>query len=81
MAIVQFNTVCVAAVATTMMTVSPALAGMGDGVGGSDFCRGCPSWRSPASSDPPPWWLTPSPPARVGTRRGHAVYETRQVCG
>jgi hypothetical protein len=49
--------------------------------------EGCPSWRSPASSDPPPWWLTPSQPVcrlvkeRVGTRRGHAVYQTRQVCG
>jgi hypothetical protein len=47
-----------------------------------------PSWRSPDSSDPPPWWLPQSPVAdchlvkeRVATRRGHAVYQTRQVCG
>src|SRR5438105_11339630 len=50
-------------------------------------CKWCPSWRSPASSDPPPWWRAPSPGPRchlvkepVGTRRGHAVYQTRQVC-
>jgi hypothetical protein len=74
--------------AIAMIVISPALAGMGDGVGGGEFCKGCPSWQSPASSDPPPWWLTPSPVTacrlvkeRVGTRRGHAVYETRQVCG
>jgi hypothetical protein len=72
------------AAAIAMIVISPALAG-----GDSDFdrCKGCPSWRSPASSDPRPWWLTPSQPVcrlvkeRVGTRRGHAVYETRQVCG
>jgi hypothetical protein len=75
-------------VAIAMIVISSASAGMGDGIGGSEFCKGCPSWRSPASSDPPPWWLTPSPVSacrlvkeRVGTRRGHAVYETRQVCG
>jgi hypothetical protein len=74
--------------AITMIVISPALAGMGDGVGGGEFCKGCPSWRSPASSDPPPWWLTPSPLSvcrlvkeRVGMRHGQAVYETRQVCG
>jgi hypothetical protein len=42
----------------TMIVVSSALAG-GIGAGGSgmsieDRCKGCPSWRSPASSDMPP---------------------------
>jgi hypothetical protein len=85
---IRFNALCAAAVAATMIAISPALAGMGDGVGGGEFCKGCPSWRSPASSDPPPWWLTPSPLSvcrlvkeRVGMRHGQAVYETRQVCG
>ena len=71
-----------------IVVISPALAGMGDGVGGGEFCKGCPSWRSPASSDPPPWWLPQSPVSgcylvkeRVATQRGHAVYQTRQVCG
>jgi hypothetical protein len=47
-----------------------------------------PSWRSPDSSDPPPWWLPQSSVPvcrlareRVGTRHGHAVYQTHQVCG
>jgi hypothetical protein len=50
-------------------------------------CKWCPSWRSPASSGPPPWWLTPSRAPvchlvkeRVGTHNGHAVYRTLQVC-
>jgi hypothetical protein len=77
-------------VAIAMIVISPALAiGAGDSNNGDlDRCKGCPSWRSPASSDPPPWWLTPSPvpgcylvKERVATRRGHAVYQTRQVCG
>ena len=77
-------------VAIAMIVISPALAiGPGDSrFGDLDRCKGCPSWRSPASSDPPPWWLTPSPVSacrlvkeRVRTRHGHAVYETRQVCG
>jgi hypothetical protein len=75
--------------AIAMIVISPALAGggMGGGMDG-DECKACPSWRSPASDHAPPWWLTPSPvsacrlvKARVGTRHGHAVYETRQVCG
>jgi hypothetical protein len=85
MAIVRFNALCAAAVVAAMIAISPALAG---GDGDFDRCKGCPSWRSPASTDPPPWWLTPSPVSacrlvkeRVGTRRGHAVYETHQVCG
>jgi hypothetical protein len=73
--------------AITMIVVSPALGGLGMDQG--DSCKGCPSWRSPASSDPPPYSLPQSAgPAchlvkeRVGTRRnGHAVYQTRQVCG
>ena len=39
--------------AITMIVVSPALGGMGDYLN-SGSCKGCPSWRSPASSDPPP---------------------------
>jgi hypothetical protein len=73
--------------AITMIVVSPALGG-GLGIDQGDGCKGCPSWRSPASSDPPPYWLPQSPgPAchlvkeRVGTRRnGHAVYQTHQIC-
>jgi hypothetical protein len=63
------------------------LAGMGDGIGGGEFCKGCPSWRSPASSDMPPVELQRSPPAcrlvkeRVSRQHGHAVYQVRQVCG
>ena len=39
----------------TMIVVSPALAGGGDGMDlRADGCRGCPSWRSPASSELPP---------------------------
>jgi hypothetical protein len=52
MAIVRFKTLCAAAVAATMITVSPALGrDMDDGMGS---CKACPSWRSPASSDAPP---------------------------
>jgi len=72
--------------AITMIVVSPALGGMGDYLN-SGSCKGCPSWRSPASSDPPPWWLPQSQALgchlikeRVGTRHSHAVYQT-QVCG
>jgi hypothetical protein len=76
-----------AAIAVT--AISPALAGGGmGGMDADDGCKGCPSWRSPASDHAPPWWLTPSPVStcrlikeRVGTRHGHPVYQTRQVCG
>jgi hypothetical protein len=88
MTIVRFGTLCAAAAATMLIAASPALAGGGNGMDGDQTCKACPSWRSPASSDPPPWWLTPSPVSacrlvkeRVRTRHGHAVYETRQVCG
>jgi hypothetical protein len=74
-------------VAIAMIVISPALAGMGDSIGGGEYCKGCPSWRSPASSDPLPWWLTPSPVSacrlvkeRIGTRHGRTVYRTLQVC-
>ena len=39
--------------AITMIVVSPALGGMGDYLS-SGSCKGCPSWRSPASSNLPP---------------------------
>jgi hypothetical protein len=71
--------------ALVMIVISPALGRDNDM--GDDSCKMCPSWRSPASSDPPPWWLPQNPvPAchlvreRVGTRHGHSVYQTRQVC-
>ena len=37
----------------TMIVVSPVLGGMGDYLS-SGSCKGCPSWRSPASSNLPP---------------------------
>jgi hypothetical protein len=77
-----------------MMVISSAVAYATPGDNWADRpwldgeCKWCPSWRSPASSDPPPWWLTPKAAVvchlikeRVGTRRnGHAVYRTHQVC-
>jgi hypothetical protein len=69
----------------TMIAVSPALAG-GRGDMGDGSCKGCPSWRSPASSDMPPVVGSAFPVCRlvkerIGTRHGHSVYQTRQVCG
>jgi hypothetical protein len=46
-----------------------------------------PSWRSDASSDPRPMEEGGPIPVchlvkeRIATRHGHAVYQTRQVCG
>jgi hypothetical protein len=89
MAIVRFNTLCAAAVVATMITVSPAL---GRGVDlGDGSCKACPSWRSPASSEAPPVVGSANFPEdrlrvchlvnqRIGTRNGHAVYRTLQVC-
>jgi hypothetical protein len=90
MAIVRFNTLCAAAVAATMITVSPALAGRDVDMGGD--CKACPSWRSPASSAAPPVVGSANFPEdrlrachlvnqRIGTHNGHAVYRTHQVCG
>jgi hypothetical protein len=80
--------------AITMIVISPALAG-----GGRDSddqtCKGCPSWRSPASSDAPPVVGSAFAPAvarpafpvcrlvkeRIGTRRGRPVHKTWQLCG
>jgi hypothetical protein len=87
MAIVRFNALRAAAVAATMITVSPALGrDMDDG--------GFYSWRSPASSAAPPVVGSANFPEdarrlpvchvvkqRIGTHNGHAVYQTRQVCG
>jgi hypothetical protein len=74
-----------------MIAVSPALAG---GARDTDeqSCKSCPSWRSPASDAAPPvvgWANFPEDRLRVchlvkeqvGTRHGHPVYQTRQVCG
>src|SRR5580704_14840907 len=48
--------------AIAMIAVSSALAGGGmGGMDADDGCKGCPSWRSPASDHAPPWWLTPGP--------------------
>jgi hypothetical protein len=61
--------------AIAMIVASPALAHkMG------------PSWRSPDSFDMPPVVGSAFPVChlvkeQVGTRGGHAVYQTRQVCG
>jgi hypothetical protein len=93
MAIVRFNTLCAAAVAATMITVSPALGG-GMGDLGGETCKACPSWRSPASSAAPPVVGSANFPEdaqrlsvchlakqRIGTHSGHVVYRTLQVCG
>jgi hypothetical protein len=83
----SFMTKLLFGIVIAMILISPALAGGGNNMDGDQTCKACPSWRSPASSDPPPWWLPQSPPAchlvkdRIGTRRGHPVYQTRQVCG
>jgi hypothetical protein len=88
--------------AIAMIAISPALAG-GVGWGGRsdrdigdfDRCRGCPSWRSPASDAAPPvmgsaFPATSGGPAfpvchllkeRIGTRHGRPVYKTWQLCG
>ena len=67
-----------------VIVISPALGngfGLGDG-----SCKACPSWRSPASSDAPPvlgsaFAVYRLVKERIGTRLGHPVYQTRQVCG
>jgi hypothetical protein len=77
--------------------ISPALAGGigGGGLGDLDRCKGCPSWRSDASDAAPPVVGSAFPPQvvgpafpvchlvkeRIGTRHGHAVYKTWQLCG
>ena len=78
--------------AITMIAVSPALAG-GRGDMGDGSCKACPSWRSPASSDMPPVVGSAFPVVgsafpvcrlvkeRIGTRYGHPVYKTWQLCG
>ena len=68
-----------------VIVISPALAG-GRGDMGDGSCKACPSWRSPASSDMPPVVGSAFPVCRlvrerIGTRHGHPVYQTRQVCG
>jgi hypothetical protein len=79
-----------------VIVISPALAGGGRGGDmGDGSCKGCPSWRSPASSDMPPVVGSAFPassggPAfpvcrlvkeRIGTRHGHPVYKAWQLCG
>jgi hypothetical protein len=88
--------------AIAVIVTSPALAG-GIGWGGKsdrdigdfDRCKGCPSWRSPASSDPPPVVGSGFAPdaagrafsachlvkERIGTQHGHPAYKTWQLCG
>ena len=68
-----------------VIVISPALAG-GKGDMGDGSCKACPSWRSPASSDMPPVVGSAFPVCRlvkerIGTRHGHPVYQTRQLCG
>ena len=84
MAIVRFNTLCAAATAAMLLLATPAAAYHDDPFG-SDTCKWCPSWRSPASSDAPPVLGTAFPVChlvkqRIGTRKGHTVYRTIQVC-
>ena len=69
-----------------VIVISPALAGGGRGDMGDGSCKGCPSWRSPASSDMPPVVGSAFPVCRVvkeriATRHGHPVYKTWQLCG
>jgi hypothetical protein len=88
--------------AIMMIVTSPCLAG-GVGWGGRDSrdtgdldrCKGCPSWRSPDSSDPPPVVGSGFAPhalgrafsdchlvkERIGTRHGQPAYKTWQLCG
>jgi hypothetical protein len=81
--------------AIAVMVISPALAGSGNDLDADQTCKGCPSWRSPASSDPPPVVGSGFPPdsagrafsachlvkERIGTRHGHPAYKTWQLCG
>ena len=48
-----------------------------------DGSKWSPSWRSPASSKAPPvvGSVCRLVKERIGTRHGHPVYQTRQVCG
>ena len=77
-----------------VIVISPALAG-GRGDLGDWSCKGCPSWRSPASDAAPPVVGTGFAPDAVGpafpgchlvkeriaTRRGHPIYKTWRLCG
>ena len=82
--------------AIVVIVISPALAGGGHGdMSTEQTCKACPSWRSPASSDPPPVVGSGFPPdavgpasaachlvkERIGARRGRPVYKTWQLCG
>jgi hypothetical protein len=82
--------------AVAVIVISPALAGGGGNDMSTDqTCKGCPSWRSPASSDPPPVVGSGFPPdavgrafsachlvkERIGKRHGHPAYKTWQLCG
>jgi hypothetical protein len=71
-----------ATAAAMMAALSPAFAVQDL----DDNCKLCPSWRSDRSDRPPPVQVAPPPACRlikqrIETRKGHAVYETRQVCG
>ena len=81
--------------AIAVIVISPALAGGSNDISTDQTCKGCPSWRSPASSDPPPVVGSGFPPdsvgrafsachlvkERIGTRHGHPAYKTWQLCG
>jgi hypothetical protein len=78
--------------AAMLLLATPAVAFLDDPFG-PDTCKACPSWRSPASSDPPPVVGSANFPEdvrrlrvchlvkqRIGTHNGHAIYRTLQAC-
>ena len=80
------KTLLFGAVIVMMIVISSAVAYATPGDSAADRPDGSkwsPSWRSPASSKAPPvvGSVCRLVKERIGTRHGHPVYQTRQVCG
>ena len=80
------KTLLFGAVIVMMIVISLAVAYATPGDSAADRPDGSkwsPSWRSPASSKAPPVVGSACHlvKERIGTRHGHPVYQTRQVCG